>query len=511
LLMLATSATGLIVGSAVSERRRIANELRERTIFLNSLIENSPFAIVVLDRRAKIQLYNQAFANLFLYSPTETIGQDLKQLIVPTDLHSEYKQFVAHIASGDPVHRTVRRLRKNGDVVDVETHALPLLQDGQVQGGYVIYKDISEQVRASVVAQEHADAMGHWVAELELRTMQITLLNEMGGLLQCAKSSEEAYAVIGQSAKELFVGARSGALLVHKPLQHTLEVATTWGGSCVGEVVFAPEGCWSVRTGQPYWSECPTQGIVCVHVDNSIAANYLCVPMIAFGETLGVLHIRYDTGHNGDAEVDQKSRESVKRLAALAASQIALSLANLHLRETLRDQSIRDPLTGLFNRRFMQESLNKELQRSRRKQRSLAIIFLDLDHFKRFNDTFGHDAGDSVLKSIADIFRVHFRADDVICRYGGEEFAVILPESTIEDAARRAEALRLATRDLKLVYRGTSLDPVTLSIGIAGFPDHAQDAQELLDRADKCLYQSKAKGRDRVTIATAPDSQEILV
>jgi len=231
--------------------------------------------------------------------------------------------------------------------------------------------------------------------------------------------------------------------------------------------------------------------------------------MVAHGETLGVLHLCCDADHSGNAEADQKSRESLKRLAVLAAGQIALSLANLHLRETLRDQSIRDPLTGLFNRRFMQESLNKELQRSRRKQRPLAIIFIDLDHFKHFNDTFGHDAGDSVLKSMADSFRVHFRTDDVICRYGGEEFAVILPESTIEDAARRAEALRLATRDLKLVHRGTVLNPVTLSIGIAGFPDHARDAQELLDRADKCLYQSKANGRDRVTVAGASDSQAI--
>jgi GAF domain-containing protein len=138
--------------------------------------------------------------------------------------------------------------------------------------------------------------------------------------------------------------------------------------------------------------------------------------MVADGEILGVLHLQCDPDHGGDAEADQKSRESLKRLAAVAASQIGLSLANLHLREALRDQSIPDPLTGLFNRRFMQESLNKELQRSIRKRRSLAIIFLDLDHFKHFNDAFGHDAGDSVLKSMADIFRVHFRTDDIICR-----------------------------------------------------------------------------------------------
>jgi diguanylate cyclase (GGDEF)-like protein len=224
--------------------------------------------------------------------------------------------------------------------------------------------------------------------------------------------------------------------------------------------------------------------------------------MVAHGETLGVLHLRYDLGADGNPEADQKTRESQKRLAVAVASQIAVSLANLRLRETLRDQSIRDPLTGLFNRRFMQECLDKELQRARRKQRSLSLIFIDLDHFKRFNDVFGHDAGDSVLQSMADIFRTHFRAEDLICRYGGEEFAIILPESSTEDAFKRAEALRLATKGLKLVHRGVLLDPITLSVGVAGFPDHGQSAQELLDSADKSLYRSKADGRDRVTLAS---------
>ena len=150
----------------------------------------------------------------------------------------------------------------------------------------------------------------------------------------------------------------------------------------------------------------------------------------------------------------------------------------------------------------MQESLDKELQRAIRKERSLAVLFLDLDHFKHFNDVFGHDAGDSVLRSMADIFRLHFRAEDVICRYGGEEFAIILPESSIQDAAKRAESLRTATRELKLVHGGVLLDPVTLSIGIAGFPEHAATTQRLMNGADKALYLSKANGRDRVSIAT---------
>ncbi|HET6930240.1 MAG TPA: diguanylate cyclase [Candidatus Acidoferrum sp.] len=503
LLMLSVSATGLILGAAVSERERIARDLKEHTVFLNSLIENSPFGIVVHDRDGKVQLHNDAFAALFHYNTLEIVGKNLRELVVPADQHHESLQLAEQVNSGQTIHETVRRRRKDGQLVDLEIHALPMVVAGRVQGGYVIYKDISEEVRASVVAQEHAQAMGHWVGELELRTMQITQLNEMSGLLQCAESTEEAFAVIRQSVHKLFADAGAGAVFIYKPSGNVLELTASWGDGGLGEPVFARDACWSLRLGKPHWSESSNSGIVCGHIDRTGESIYLCVPMVAQSETLGVLHLRYDLGHAGIPHVDPKTRESQTRLAVAAASQIAVSLANLRLRETLREQSIRDPLTGLFNRRFMQESLNKELQRARRKDRLLSLIFLDLDHFKRFNDVFGHDAGDSVLQSMADIFRMHFRAEDIICRYGGEEFAIILPESSVHDALKRADALRLATKDLKLVHRGVLLDPVTLSIGIAGFPENGENAQDLLDAADKSLYQSKANGRDRVTLASS--------
>jgi diguanylate cyclase (GGDEF)-like protein/PAS domain S-box-containing protein len=455
----------------------------------------------VQDREAGIQLVNDAFVHLFQYIPLEVIGRNLEELIVPADLRNEYAELIRQVNSGQTVHRSVRRMRKDKQEVHVEVHIVPIFRNTQVQGCYVIYKDISDQIKAGEAAREHAEALNHWISELQLRTMQITLLNEMGGLLQCAENSEEAYAIVRQSASKLFVRANTGALFILKPSRNALEAKAFWGNPAPEPEVFYPNDCWALRRSQPHWSECPTQSMVCAHVDNSLEINYLCVPMVAHGETLGVLHLRCDIDRGEDAEADQKFRESLKRLAGAAASEIALSLANVRLRETLREQSIRDPLTGLFNRRFMQESFDRELQRARRKLRPLAVLFLDLDHFKHFNDIFGHDAGDMVLQSLADLFRSNFRSDDIICRYGGEEFAIILPESSTQDALTRAEALRLATKDLKLVHHGRPLDPVTLSIGIAGFPDHGESSQELLDRADKCLYQSKAKGRDRVTLA----------
>jgi diguanylate cyclase (GGDEF)-like protein len=148
----------------------------------------------------------------------------------------------------------------------------------------------------------------------------------------------------------------------------------------------------------------------------------------------------------------------------------------------------------------MEESLGRELQRAARKNRSLAVLFLDLDHFKRFNDTFGHDAGDAVLRRMAEVFREHFRGDDVICRYGGEEFAIILPESNAIEAAKRADLLRGEARKIEIRYQGQLLNPVTFSVGVAAFPDNGATVEEILRAADQSLYQSKAEGRDRVSI-----------
>jgi diguanylate cyclase (GGDEF)-like protein len=228
---------------------------------------------------------------------------------------------------------------------------------------------------------------------------------------------------------------------------------------------------------------------------------------VALGDTLGVLHIQYNLSESSSgAEAFESLQESQQRLAVSAGGRVALSLASLLLRETLRAQSIRDPLTGLYNRRFMEHALDRELQRAKRRSHSLVVVFLDLDHFKRFNDTHGHDAGDTVLRSMAGLFQKHFRGEDIVCRYGGEEFAFILPESSSKDAAKRVEDLRQAAKTHRVTYREQVMDVVTFSVGIAAYPENALAAEELLHSADSCLYESKANGRDCVKVASSRQS-----
>jgi diguanylate cyclase (GGDEF)-like protein len=193
--------------------------------------------------------------------------------------------------------------------------------------------------------------------------------------------------------------------------------------------------------------------------------------------------------------------DATRNTALTLAEQASLSLANMRLREVMRHQSITDALTGLNNRRYLDETLRRELLRAARKKQSIAVIIVDADHFKRFNDTYGHDAGDLVLRALAGLMKEHARGSDILCRYGGEEFVMVMPEMGLATAVERATKLCEAARLLDVQYGGQHLGPVTISAGVAVAPDHANDSEGLLQAADAALYAAKGGGRDRVVAA----------
>jgi diguanylate cyclase (GGDEF)-like protein/PAS domain S-box-containing protein len=501
LLMMVLSTVGLMVGSEVSERHRLTIALNKQTTYLDSLIQNSPLGIIVLDRQGAVELANSAFERLFQYDRHELASLDIGRMAITDDETSDSLQLVHQIFAGKAVHKTVRQRRKDGKILDLALHGVPLLVGGEVGGAYLIYEDISEQIRASEAQQQHAQSLDRLVKELELRTKQTTILNDMGSLLACSGTVAEAGAVVANSVQKLFPTASCGALYLFRSSRDLIEALVRWGKENALAPTFPPDACWSLRRGQPHWSGDPGNDIACQHLIEGSTRESLCVPMVAQGNTIGILLLQFQSTAELRSEVGNESiRISQQRLAISAASQIALSLASLQLRETFREQSIRDPLTQLFNRRFLEESFERELQLAGRKNQSISVLFLDLDHFKTFNDTFGHDAGDLVLQSLADLFRNFFRASDICCRYGGEEFAILLPESTSQDAAIRANALRAEVKSLRLQYKKQSLGQLTLSVGVAAFPEHGSTSEELLKIADQCLYESKAHGRDVVTV-----------
>lgn len=363
-----------------------------------------------------------------------------------------------------------------------------------------INASLEARVRGAVEELEHRNgeleaqtqAFRRANEETNARTREVTLLNELGDLLQMCVTFEEAFTVIGRLTPHFFP-ASSGALYLTSASRNVAERSARWGEGEL-EQVFAPEDCWALRRGREHlFSESGTAPR-CNHLGTSEGGSsltHLCVPLTAQGETLGLLYLNVPDGATTWVE-------GSLRLARTVADAIALALSNLRLRETLRHQSIRDPLTGLYNRRYLEETLERELSRSARGDTPVSLLVFDVDHFKRFNDTFGHDAGDTVLRELGGLVREQLRGGDIACRYGGEEFVVVLPGVSLEVAESRAEALREAVKRLGLSHRNASLGTVSLSIGVACFPQHGNSGEALIRAADEALYRAKREGRDRV-------------
>ncbi len=333
--------------------------------------------------------------------------------------------------------------------------------------------------------------------EVMARNAEQTLLLELDELLQACRTSEESYDVIARFGPMLLEGD-SGALYLFRASRDLLEGRATWGEGARNKDPSgcAPDECWALRRGQVYQGNNSNRSVLCKHFVDPAPAFTMCLPLSAHGEMIGVLFL--GSPH--------KFSNEGKRRASVVAEQIGMALANMQLRETLRNQSIRDALTGLFNRRYAEETLQREIYRSAREKTSLGILMIDVDHFKRFNDSFGHDAGDYVLKSIASVLLSSTRGGDVVSRFGGEELLVVLAHSDPESSYRKAEQLRTSVAALDLKYRGHTLGPVTVSIGVAIGPEHGEGAGALVGAADAALYRAKHAGRNKVFMAGASES-----
>ncbi|MFH0793900.1 MAG: diguanylate cyclase, partial [bacterium] len=364
----------------------------------------------------------------------------------------------------------------------------------------VAHEDITDRKLAQEELYETNIKLSQTIKTMEEHTREITLVNEMGELFQSSHSVEEASSIVARFSKQLFEDS-SGALFVIHSSRNLVEAVSEWGELPAEERVFAPDECWALRRGKFHFYQEGGTGLPCPHVKKKFAAYSLCVPMVAQGEAIGVFHLRRDRSGRQSKQAGTALPEEKQRLAVGLSEQIGMALANLRLSETLRDLSIRDALTGLFNRRYMAETIDREVRRASRSDGMLGVIMLDLDNFKMFNDTFGHDAGDELLRELGTFLRNNIRGEDVPCRYGGEEFLLILPGASLEVSTQRAEKLREGIKHVHAKHAGQSLGNITLSLGVAVFPAHGSNPQEVIQAADAALYRAKKEGRDRVVIA----------
>ncbi|MEI9996032.1 MAG: diguanylate cyclase [Rhizomicrobium sp.] len=322
----------------------------------------------------------------------------------------------------------------------------------------------------------------------------------LGELLQTCRNKDEAIAIAAQHIEQLLPGT-SGTIAELQSSRDLVEVICTIGDASGFATRFAPDDCWALRRGRSHRYRPGSGEPCCAHLTCGGGMS-VCLTLSAHNEMLGVLSLQTADPAGLDGAAEQAVQTIVE--------QLSLTLSNLRLQETLRNQSIRDPLTDLFNRRYMDEALAREIARAERHGHPMAVAMLDIDHFKRFNDAHGHDGGDALLAAFGRMLTENARAEDIVCRYGGEEFAVILPGAGLRVAKDRLETLRQKTKHLAVQLRGQTLGGVTLSAGIAMFPEHGPNGAVLLHVADTALYQAKQEGRDRVVAAPTAEALHAL-
>jgi diguanylate cyclase (GGDEF)-like protein/PAS domain S-box-containing protein len=480
----------------ITERKQAEESLK----LFRLLIDQSNDAIQVVDLETMRLLdVNTRVCSSLGYTREELLSMHVYDFDPTIDepAHAKVKEDLRNL--GFTIIQAIHR-RKDGSTFPVEV-SMKLVH---LDRNYVVcaIHDISERQQMESALKEANARLRMALGESEEQAREAVKLTELVDILQSCHTAEEAYQIIERTLPAT-LSSPAGALCMTTASRNMVETVAAWGNTVVTEKAFAPDQCWALRRGKNHRVNNAALPLRCAHVSESLAGGYLCVPLAAQGETLGVLCLENPSqSPNPPLGSPEHQTEALILQASTVAERISLVLANLSVREVLRNQSIRDSLTGLFNRRFMEESLEREVRRAARNKEGVALLMLDLDHFKLFNDTFGHQAGDVLLRGFGDFLSQGTRGQDVACRYGGEEFLIVLSGASVDAACKRAELLREDLKQLTVRHAGQVLGRVTVSIGVSAFPGHGATVEELVRAADKALYRAKEEGRDRIVVAS---------
>jgi diguanylate cyclase (GGDEF)-like protein/PAS domain S-box-containing protein len=500
------------------------NTARERELYFRTMAEAVPEMIWTATPDGMDDFFNDKWFDYTGRTPEQTLGRGWTATVHPDDLAPCLAKWDNALRTGEPYDVEYRLRGRDGIYRWFLGRANPILNStGEVIKWFGTCTDIENQKQNQQILEAQilertmqlADANTRlqeemlekdfarneldqqnerMLGDLTERSQRATMLAKMGELLQSCTSREEVFAAALGFAPKIFPVV-PGAMALLDPSRSVAEVIGSWSDCQLPAAVFDPTACWALRTGHTHLVLADDSTARCAHAAG-VKNTYLCTPILAQGETLGIVHFQ---------ATDQVPELDASELSfkTTFAGQVGLSIANIKLREALRTQSIKDALTGLYNRRYLEEMLEREVRRAARSEQSLGIIMIDLDHFKSFNDTYGHDAGDTVLRETGAFLTKNIRTEDFVCRLGGEEFVIILPTADLTASRGRAERLRSRMREQTMMHQGKSLGMVTISVGVAEFPQHGMSPKELMASADAALYEAKRGGRDRVVVASS--------
>ncbi|HAT9014280.1 TPA: diguanylate cyclase [Legionella pneumophila subsp. pneumophila] len=484
----------ILANIELSTRRKTELQNQNTQIRLKKIIESASDMIAAFDKDQRFITFNEAYQREFkrLFDKSISINMSLEEAFndVPENKKKLMQTWKESLQRDEETQNIEVNTEQEKTIYEM-TSKLIQNGDNEIKGVVHSVRNITKRVQEHTELQESYEKLANGMKELQEKNEQITLLVEMSDIMLACGSQEELSDVMAKYSQRLLQFS-SGYLFIMHPSKNYLEKAASWGNPQPHDLTFTPEQCWAIRLGRIHYAGSSRIELMCSHTmfAEQPELSLLCVPLMAQNDIYGLLYL----------EVGLEFDENQQLLITAFAELTALALANVRLRENLRYQSIRDPLTGLYNRRYLEDFLFKQLHQAERTKASFAILMLDLDHFKKINDTFGHDAGDLVLKELGQILNSDIRLGDIAARYGGEEFVLLLYDIDAQAAKMKAENLRSAISNLQVKYGAQPVGQITASIGISVYPDDAKSPAEVIEAADKALYQAKNKGRNKVIL-----------
>ncbi len=476
-----------------------AQPITERLILLDFI----PVGVCVLQEDFTVIFWNQCLENWTKISREQILNQKIEQFF-PHLTEPKYRIRIQQIFKGSPATIFSSQLHQhffpsplpNGDLRIQHTivtaipcshnqgyDAMIVVQDvSELRKKVQDYKEMRDQVLIEInYRKKIQDELSKKTHELETQNFQLNELHKMSQKLQNCDSFEETYPIIAQAAENLFPDLVGGFFLID--CEGNFKKVIRWG-EINAEL--------NKTISQEY--------VICWEENQEVQDNFIypqsrcCYfPLKARGKQLGTMYL--GTSNPEGIKIAQQI------FAINFAENIALILANIKMRQSLYELSIKDPLTKLYNRGYLDDILEKQISYAQRHQLNIGLIMIDIDYFKKINDSFGHEAGDLVLKTVSNLVKNQIRKSDFACRYGGEELTVILPNASLEDTQKKAEDLRIAIKNIRLKYQAQDLSNLSASFGVATFPEHGVTSQSLIRSADVALYTAKKTGRDRVIVA----------
>lgn len=462
---------------------------------LKGIIEGSSDLIAALDLNYNFMTFNTMYKKevYYLFKIDIVIGMNFKVLLDKMSPSNQQKAINLWKKAFEGHTFTVIESFQDKKFTDLnyEIHYNPIYDaQGNLIGASHIASNVSQRIYSEKRLTASKAELERAVERLETQNNELKLLKEMMSLLQSSVSMNDAVSAIESYVKIVLKGTK-GAIYLKFPESQYFNKILTWSKPLAHIVKMKKNACWCLMRGQLHQVLKVENGVVCHHVRASEhkPEAYLCCPLHVQGDVFGLLYI----------EVSESAllTQHLVYISQLMSEQIGLSLFNIQLRERLQAQSTHDSLTGLYNRLFLENYVNSALS-AKRKSLCFSLLLIDVDFFKKINDTFGHLMGDEVLTAIAQQLRTHSHTNDLICRWGGEEFLIYLPENDSKIVKARAETFRHSIEKLALVINEISLPKLSISIGVAFYPKDGKDLNHLLIKADEALYHAKKMGRNRV-------------